>query len=237
MVWTMSSLIIVPSATVCTLIFSTLRPIFEVSSQCFFVLCVVDFVVQLPSCVQLFVTPRLQHTRPPCPSPSPGICPSSWSLHQWHHPAVSSSDTLLFFCPQSFLASGTFPMSNLCTSDDQYTGASGLVSVPSVNIQGWSPLRLTGWSLCCPRDLQQSSPVPQFEGINSLAFCLLDSTALTTVCDHWEDHILDYTDLCLSMCGGGDIVTKSYPTLVILWNVACQLSLSMEFSRQECWSG
>ena len=34
------------------------------------------------------------------------------------------------------------------------------------------------------------------EGINSLAFCLLHGPALTTVCDHWEDHSLDYMDLC-----------------------------------------
>ena len=52
----------------------------------------------------------LQHTRPPCPSPSPGVCPSSFSLHQWCHPVISSSDTLFSFCPQSFPASGTFPM-------------------------------------------------------------------------------------------------------------------------------
>ena len=154
------------------------------------------------------------------------VIPSS-CLILWHP---------LILCPQSFLASCTFPMSNLCTSDDQNTGASGLASVPPVNIQGWSPLRLTGWSPCCPRDFQQSSPVPQFEGINSLAFCLLDSTVLTTICDHWEDHSLDYTDLCLSLCGGGNLVAKSYPTLVVLWTVACQAPLSMEFSRQEYWS-
>ena len=52
----------------------------------------------------------LQHTRPPCPSPSPGVCPISFSLHQWCHPVISSSDTLFSFCPQSFPASGTFPM-------------------------------------------------------------------------------------------------------------------------------
>ena len=34
------------------------------------------------------------------------------------------------------------------------------------------------------------------EGISSLAFCLLYGPALTTVCDHWEDHSLDYMDLC-----------------------------------------
>ena len=47
----------------------------------------------------------LQHTRPPCPSPSPGVCPSSCPVHHWCHPAISFSDAL-FFCLQSFPASG-----------------------------------------------------------------------------------------------------------------------------------
>ena len=81
----------------------------------------------------------LQH---PCPSPSPDVCPSSCQLHQWCHPAISSSDILFCFCSQSFPASGTFPMSQLFSSGDQNTGASA--SVVSMNIQGWSPLRLTG---------------------------------------------------------------------------------------------
>ena len=85
---------------------------------------------------------RLQHTRLPCSSPSPGVCPSSCSLHQWCHPVISSSDALFSFCPQSFPATGTFPMSYLFTSDDQNTGASA--SVLPVNIQGWSLLRLIG---------------------------------------------------------------------------------------------
>ena len=61
----------------------------------------------------------LQHTRPPCPLPSPGVCPSSRSLHWWCCPTISSSDALFSFCPQSFPASETFPMSHLFTSDDQ----------------------------------------------------------------------------------------------------------------------
>ena len=114
----------------------------------------------------------LQHARSPCPSPSSGVCPSSCSLYQWCHPSISSSDALFSSRPQSFPASRTFPMSHLFTSDDQNTGASA--SVLSVNIQGLSPLRLTGLiSLLCSRDFQESSPEPQFEGINSLAFCLL----------------------------------------------------------------
>ena len=66
----------------------------------------------------------LKHARLPCPSPSPEVCPSSCSLHQWCHPAIASSDTLFSFCPQLFPAAGTFPMSWLFASDDQDTGAS-----------------------------------------------------------------------------------------------------------------
>ena len=50
----------------------------------------------------------LQHTRLPCPSPFPEVCPSSHPLHQWWHPAISSSDVLISFCPQSFPASRDF---------------------------------------------------------------------------------------------------------------------------------
>ena len=82
---------------------------------------------------------RLQHTRPPCPSPSPEVCPSSCSLHQWHHPVILSADAL-FSWPQSLPASGTFLVSCLLTSDNQSIGASASASVLPVNIQGWSPL-------------------------------------------------------------------------------------------------
>ena len=64
----------------------------------------------------------LQHTRPPCPSPSATVCPSPYSLHRWWCTAISSSNALFSFCPQSFPASGTFP-SHLFTSDEQNTGA------------------------------------------------------------------------------------------------------------------
>ena len=70
---------------------------------------------------------ELQHAR--CPSPTPEVCPSSCPLHQWCHPGILSSDALFSFCPQSFPASGTFPMSRLFTSNDQNTGASASASV------------------------------------------------------------------------------------------------------------
>ena len=86
----------------------------------------------------------LQHTRPPCPSPLPEVCPSSYPLHQWCHPAISSSNALFSFCLQSFPASGNFPMSQLFISYDQNTGVSTSASVLPMNVQGWFPLRLTG---------------------------------------------------------------------------------------------
>ena len=86
----------------------------------------------------------LQHTRPPCPSATPEVFPSSYPLYQWCHPAISSSNALYSFCPQSFPSSGTFPMSRLFASDDQNTGASTLASVLPTSLQGWFPLRLMG---------------------------------------------------------------------------------------------
>ena len=79
-----------------------------------------------------------------CPSPSSEVCPSSCPLHQWCHLACSSYDSLFAFCPQSFPASGTFPMSWLFTSDDQNTRTSASASVFPTNIQGGFPLRLAG---------------------------------------------------------------------------------------------
>ena len=84
----------------------------------------------------------LQHRKPPCVSPDfwPSSCPLNW----WYHPAISSSDVIFSFYPQSFPASGTFPMSQLFTSDDQNPGASTSALVFPTNVQGWFPLNLTG---------------------------------------------------------------------------------------------
>ena len=85
----------------------------------------------------------LQHVRPPCPSPSPGACSVSCPLSQWCHPTISSY-VIPFSCPQSFPASGSFPMSQLFTSGSQNIGASASASVLPMNIQDWFPLGFTG---------------------------------------------------------------------------------------------
>ena len=90
-------------------------------------------------------THGLRHASPLWPSPFPEVCPSPCPLHWWCHPAVSSSDALFSFYPQSFPALGTFPMSHLFTSGDQNTGTSASASVLPVNVQGWPHLTLTGF--------------------------------------------------------------------------------------------
>ena len=92
-------------------------------------------------------------------------------------------------CPQSFTASGSFPMSQLFTSVGQSIGASA--SVLPTNIQGWFPLGLTGLTPCSPRDSQESSPTPQFKSINYLMLSFLYSPTLTSIHDYWENLSLD----------------------------------------------
>ena len=84
----------------------------------------------------------LQHAKLPCPLQSPGVYPSSCTSHQWCHPTISFSVTPFSFCLQSFLASGSFPISQLFPSGGTRVGAS--VSVLPMNSQGWFPLGLTG---------------------------------------------------------------------------------------------
>ena len=100
--------------------------------------------VQLLSRVQLFATHEPHHTRPPCPSPTPGLHPNPCPLSRWCHPTISSS-VIPFSCPQSFLASGSFQMSQLFTSGGQSIGVSASTSVLPTNTQDWSPLGWTGW--------------------------------------------------------------------------------------------
>ena len=99
-------------------------------------------VVQSLSHVRHFATHGLQHTRLPCPSPSPRACSNPCPLSRWCHPTISSS--VAHFCPKSFPASGSFIMSQFFISGGQIIWASA--SVLPINIQGWFTLALTGLS-------------------------------------------------------------------------------------------
>ena len=88
---------------------------------------------------------ELQHARPPCPSPTPRVHPNPCPFNWWCPPTISSSVIPFSSCPQSFLASGSFPMSQLFASGGQSTGVSALASFLPKNTQGWSPSEWTGW--------------------------------------------------------------------------------------------
>ena len=86
-----------------------------------------------------------QHTRPPCPSPTPRVYPNSCQLSRWCHPTISFSIIPFSSCPQSFTASGSFQMSQFFPSGGQSIGVSASTSVLPMNNQDWSPLGWTGW--------------------------------------------------------------------------------------------
>ena len=88
---------------------------------------------------------ELQHARPPCPSPTPGVHSNSYPLSRWCHPAISSSVVPFSSCHQSLPASGSFSMSQLFTWGGQSIGVSASASVLPMNTQDWSPLEWTGW--------------------------------------------------------------------------------------------
>ena len=129
----------------------------------------------------------LQHTRLPCPSPSPGACSNSRPSSQWCHPTISPSVIPFSSCPQSFPVSGAFQMSQLFASGGQSIGASASASVLPVNIQDRFPLDGLVGSPCSPRDSQESSAAPQLKSFNSSALNLLHSPTLTSIHDHWRN--------------------------------------------------
>ena len=88
---------------------------------------------------------ELQHARPPCPSPTPGVHPNPRPSSQWCHPNISSSVIPFSSCPQSLPASESFPMSQLFSWGGQSTGVSALAWFLPKNTQDWSPLEWTDW--------------------------------------------------------------------------------------------
>ena len=129
----------------------------------------------------------LQHTRLLCPSLSPGVCSNSCFTES----VMPSSATPFSSCPQSFPASGSFPISWLFASGVQNIGTSASVSLLPMNIPSWFPLGLT--SLI---SLQSKILSRVFESNSYSALSLLYGPTLTSVHDCWKNHSCDYTDLC-----------------------------------------
>ena len=96
----------------------------------------------------------LQHARLPGPTPAPracsNSCPSSW----WWHPTILSS-VPFSSCLHSFLASGSFPMSQFFASGGQSIGASASASVLPMDIQDWFPFGWIGWISLLPKGLSR----------------------------------------------------------------------------------
>ena len=132
-----------------------------------------------------------QHSRPPCPSPTPGVHSDSRPSSQWCHPATSSSVVHFSSCPQSLPASESFPMSQLFAWGGQSTGVSALASFLQRNPRAELLQNGLVGSSCSPRDSQESSPTPQFKSINSSVLSLLHSSTLTSIHDHRKNHSFD----------------------------------------------
>ena len=114
--------------------------------------------------------------------------------------SVMPSNHLILYHPlllllQSFPASESFLMSWLFTSGGQSIGASVSAPILPMNIQGWFSLRLTGLP-CGPRDSQESSPIPQFKSISSLALTLLYGPTHISIHNYCKNHSFDSTDFC-----------------------------------------
>ena len=97
----------------------------------------------------------LQHTKLPCPSPTPRASSNSGPSSRWCHPAISSSVVPFSYCPQSLPASQSFPMSQLFTWGGQSTGVSALASFLPKKSQGWSPSEWSGWITLQSKELSR----------------------------------------------------------------------------------
>ena len=131
---------------------------------------------------------ELQHARPPCPSPSPGVHSDSCPSSQWCHPAISSSVVPFSSWPQSLPASESFTMSQLFAWDGQSTGVSALASFLPKKSQCWSPLEWTGWISLQSKGL---SRVFSNTTVQKHQFFGAHSPTLTSIHDYWENHSLD----------------------------------------------
>ena len=140
----------------------------------------------------------LQHTRPPCPSPTPGACSNSCPLSQWCHPTISSSAIPFSSCLQSFPASGSFSKESvLCIRWPKYWSFSFSTSL-SNEYSGLISFRMDWLDLLAVQGTlnKESSPASQFKSINSSVLSFLYSPTLTSIQDYWKNHSLDQTYLC-----------------------------------------
>ena len=138
------------------------------------------------SVVSDFLRPLgLQHIRLAYPSPSPQACSYSCPLSWWYHPTISFSVVPFSSCLQSFPASGSFPTSQVFTSDDQNIGVSPSASVLPMNIQDWFPLGLSGLSSLLSKGLSRvfsSTTIQKHQFFSTQPFLWSNSYIHTWLC-------------------------------------------------------
>ena len=132
----------------------------------------------------------LQHARPPCSSPTPGVNSNSCPLSQWCYPTISSS-VVPFSCLQSFPEPGSFQMSQFIASGGQNIGVSPLSSVLPMNIQDGFPLGWTGWISLLSKGLSRvfSNTTVQKHQFFCTHLSLYSNSHIHH--DYWKDHSLD----------------------------------------------
>ena len=124
----------------------------------------------------------LQHTRLPCPSPTPRAWANSCPSSRWCHPTILSSVVHFSSCLQSFPASGYFQMSQFFTSGGQSIGVSASASVLPMNIQDWFPLGLT----CLILQSKGLSRVFSNTTVQKHQFFSIQPSTLTSIHDYWK---------------------------------------------------
>ena len=134
----------------------------------------------------------LQHARPPCPTPIPGVYSNSCPLSQWCHPIISSSVIPFSSCLQCLPSSGSLQMSQLFASGGQSIGVLASTSVFPMNVQDWFPLGLTGWISLLSKGLWRVfSRTTVRESISSLILNLVYGSTLKSIHDYCKTHSFD----------------------------------------------
>ena len=132
-----------------------------------------------------------QHTRPPCPSPTPRVHSNSRPSSRWCHPAISSSVVPFSSGPQSLPASESFPVSQLFAWGGQSTGVSALASFLPKKSQGWSPSEWTGWISLQSKGLPRVFSNTTVQKHQFFSAQPSSQSTLTSIHDHRKNHSLD----------------------------------------------
>ena len=132
----------------------------------------------------------LQHARPPCPSPTPGVYSNSRPLSRWCHSTISSSVTPFSSHLQSFSGAGSFQMSQFLTSGGHSIGVLTSASVLPVNILDWIRLRWTGWISLQSKGLSRvfsNTMVQKHKFFSAHNFSIINNICnIISIIAHWK---------------------------------------------------